>query len=223
MGLSWPLQVGSHEVTPVDLDVGGTDKVHLAQRVEPGHEVADDADRGPRLGATGDPQGDSPGALVWKARTLCGRPRGHVVASDGLDLLGKDRRQLCQSCWRTVEGWLSAPAPTAGEDDVVRWAVATVLEIGEALVEGVPVPRLESLRRQIRAELKAAIGGSVRTTAITQSALWVWSAVVNNAKTPERWQEEMRAAVERMLALDEGRPVEPARWRRHWSDIIDAG
>ena len=57
---------------------------------------------------------------------------------------------------------------------------------------------------------------------IGQSALWVWSGIVNDAKTPERLQEEMRVAAERMWALDDAQPVEPARWRRTWSEIVDA-
>ena len=48
------------------------------------------------------------------------------------------------------------------------------------------------------------------------------SGLVNDAKTQERWQEEMRAAVERMAALANGQVVEPVRWRRHWSDITGA-
>ena len=159
---------------------------------------------------------------LWQTRTLCGRPSGQLaVDGGGLDLFGKDRGRLCQSCWRTVEGWLSAPPPSTGEGDVIRWVVATVLETGEAMVEGVPVPRLESIRRQIRSELKAAIGGTVRTAKIGQSALWVWSGIVNDAKTPERVQEEMRVAAERMWALDDAQLVEPARWRRTWSEIVD--
>jgi hypothetical protein len=89
------------------------------------------------------------------------------------------------------------------------------------LVEEVPAPRLEAIRRRVRSGLKAAIGGTVRTEQICNQGLWVRSALVNDAKTPERWQHEMRAAVERMRALDYGAPVEPARWRRRWTDITN--
>jgi hypothetical protein len=141
------------------------------------------------------------------------------VTSPDLDLLGEHRRLVCRSCWRVAEGWLSAPPPAAGEDDVVRWVVETVLEFGEAMLQEAPAPRLESVRRRVRSELKAAIGGSVRTERIGDEGLWVWSGLVNDAKTPERWQHEMRAAVDRMSALDAGQPVEPVRWRRRWTDI----
>jgi hypothetical protein len=94
-----------------------------------------------------------------------------------------------------------------------------VLETGEALIEGVPVPRFESFRRRVRSDLKAAIGGSVRTERIGPTALWVWSGLVQDAKTPERWQEEMRAAAQRMSDIYVGREVEPPRWRQHWDDI----
>jgi hypothetical protein len=224
MGLSWPLQVGSHAVIPVEVDAG-TDRFHLVQTI-PGDDAASavlvDPDDDPAA-ARPDRSGGDPDRSVWQTRTLCGRPRGHLALdADGLDLVGKDRGRLCQACWRTVEGWLSAPPPSTGEGEVIRWVVATVLETGEAMVEGVPVPRLESIRRQIRSELKAAIGGTVRTAKMGQSALWVWSGIVNDAKTPERLQEEMRAAAERMWAPDDAPPVEPARWRRTWSEIVDA-
>jgi hypothetical protein len=87
------------------------------------------------------------------------------------------------------------------------------------LIEGVPIPRIESLRRRVRSELKAAVGGSVRTAKIGPTTLWVWSGIVNDAKTPERWEAEMRAAMERVSAVQNGQEVEPPRWRRHWSAI----
>jgi hypothetical protein len=179
MGLSWPLQVGSCELIPVDLDQAWTNKVHLAQRALPGEEAAsaalDDPDDANLHEARDDRAVASRRAPLWRTRTLCGRPRGSMIADRSLDLLGEHRGLLCQSCWRTVEGWLSPPPAAAGEDDVVHWVVATVLEIGEAMVEGVAVPRLESLRRRVRSELKAAIGGSVRTSKIGHDSLWVSS------------------------------------------------
>jgi hypothetical protein len=223
MGLSWPLRVAAHELIPVDLDGAWTNKVHLAERVLSDEAAAaatvDDASDGHSQAMTEALAVEAGWEPVWRTRTLCGRARGLMVTDPALDLLGEHRGLVCQACWRIVEGWLSPPSPAAGEDDVVRWVVGTVLETGEAMVEGVPVPRLESLRRRVRSELKAAIGGSVRTTKIGQCGLWVWSGVVNDAKTEERRQEEMRAAVKRMTALEDGQPVEPVRWRRHWSDI----
>ncbi|GAC1596780.1 MAG: hypothetical protein NVS3B21_20840 [Acidimicrobiales bacterium] len=58
-----------------------------------------------------------------------------------------------------------------GEGEAIAWAVATVLEIGEAMIDCVPIPRFESIRRAIRSELKAAIGGSVRTAKIALASL----------------------------------------------------
>jgi hypothetical protein len=89
----------------------------------------------------------------WPTRTLCGRPYLRIVTEPGLDLLGDDARRVCKSCWRMVERWLSPPPVAEGEADVLRWMVAAVLEIGEAMVEGVPVPRLESIWQK---ELHAA-------------------------------------------------------------------
>ena len=99
------------------------------------------------------------------------------------------------------------------------WIVSTVLEVGEAMIDGVPVPRIESLRRRVRSELKAAVGGSVHTAKIGPTTMWVSSGVVNDAKTPERWQAEMRAGMQRAWAMKDGQEVEPPRWRRHWSEI----
>ena len=220
---SWPLRVASHEVVPVELDLGWAGKVHLAERASPGEEIAgatfNDGDDGASQ-ETGSPATPVDWTTTaWQTRTLCGRTRGALVDEGSLDLLGEDSGLLCRGCWRTVERWLSPPPPAAGEDDVVAWVLGAVLETGEALVEGVPVPRLESLRRRIRSELKAAVGGSVRTEKVGEGGLWVWSGLVNGAKTPEAWQDEMRAAVDRMEALDAGHAVAPARSRKHWSDI----
>lgn len=129
--------------------------------------------------------------------TFCGRPYVAVMTEPGLDLLGDDVDRLCRSCWRSVERWLSPPPAAEGEDEVVRWIMSVVLETGEAMVEGVPVPRLESIRRRARSELKAAIGGSVQTRVFGRSALWVHSGLVIDSMTPERWQREMRAAIAR--------------------------
>ena len=223
---SWPLRVGARELIPVELEMAGGHKVHLAERTVPDEDVADSG-----VATSGDavqqidplrPRAD-PTAGRWSARTLCGRARGPmVVIVDDVDLLGEHRRLVCRSCWRAVEGWLGPPPPAVGEDDVARWLVETALEVGEALVEEVPAPRVEAIRRRVRSELKAAIGGSVRTEQIGDDGLWVWSGLVNDAKTPERWQHEMRTAVERMWALDDGVPLEPARWRRRWTDITSS-
>jgi len=136
-----------------------------------------------------------------------------VSDGDGLDLLGADQIRLCQSCWRAVEGWLVIPGPARGEAEAIAGAVATVLEIGEAMIDGVPIPRFESIRRAIRSELKASIGCSVRTAKIGPASLWVWSGLVNDAKTPECRAEEMQAAAERMWTVEQGEPVPPARSR----------
>jgi len=48
---------------------------------------------------------------------------------------------------------------------------------------------------------------------------WLTKGTVNGAKTPERWQAELRAGMERTWAVDHGLEVEPSRWRRHWSEI----
>jgi hypothetical protein len=60
---------------------------------------------------------------------------------------------------------------------------------------------------------------AIRTERIGDEALWVWPVLVNDAKTPQRWQREMRAAVDPMSALNTGQPVEPVWWRRRWTDI----
>ena len=210
------MRVGPHEVVPVEVEAA-TDKFHLVER-RPNLDTADtprDEPEDPSLVGS-DPWLEE----VWEPRTLCGRPAGLVSDGDGLDLLGADQRRLCQSCWRAAEGWLCAPGPAHREGEVIAWVVATVLEIGEAMIDGVPLPRFESVRRAIRSQVKAAVGGSVRTAKIGPASLWVWSGLVNDAKTPEARAEEMQAAAERMGMLSQGEPVPPARWRRDWSEII---
>lgn len=221
--MDWPLQVASHDVIPVELEEGWTGTVHLAERARPG-ELAGSAglaefrnpSRPPFAGGAGADPLKEP---AWGPVTLCGRDRGPMVADLELDIFGFHRGLVCRACWRRVERWLVPPAPADGEDEVVAWAVETVLEFGEALVEEVPVPRLESFRRRVRSQLKAAIGGAVRTQKLGDDAVWVWSALVHDAKTPERWQQELRAAADRMDSLVTGQPVPPARWRGRWSDI----
>src|ERR1700730_82411 len=123
MGLSWPLQVGSHAVIPVEIDAG-TDKFHLVERRNP----SDDAESVVLVDPDDDRAAARPDRLVgdqrrslWQTRTVCGSRRGQLaVDGGGLDLFGKDRGRLCQSCWRTVEGWLSAPPPSTGEGEVIR-------------------------------------------------------------------------------------------------------
>ena len=195
----------------MELAGGWAGTVHLAGRAR-GSDIASPPER---VGSS-DP---SRPRAEWPTRTLCGRPYVRIVTEPGLDLLGDDARRLCKSCWRIVERWLSPPPVAEGEADVLRWIVAAVLEIGEAMVEGVPVPRLESIRRRVRSELKSTIGGSVHTHVIGVNALLVRSGLVIDARTPEQWQKELHAAAERMWAIEAGEPVDAPRWRRRWEDI----
>jgi len=218
----WPLSVGSHDLIPVGVD--STHTVHLATGMA--SDPTSIGSTGPAVSVGRLPVQrevtPAPGTQresAWQPRTLCGRPWTSPLTDLALDLLGEDRRLLCGSCWRTVEGWLSPLPQAEGEDAVVVWIVSTVLEVGEAMIDGVPVPRIESLRRRVRSELKAAVGGSVHTAKIGPTTMWVSSGVVNDAKTPERWQAEMRAGMQRAWAMKDGQEVEPPRWRRHWSEI----
>ena len=214
MAQSWPLEVGSHEVVPVALPRGWARTVHLTEHSWGG----DLASATPEFVTdAGSPR------LVEAAparKTLCGRPYVAIVTEPGVDLLGDDAGRMCKSCWRSVERWLSPPPAAVGEDEVIRWLTTAVLEIGEAMVQGVPVPRLEAIRRRVRKELKAAIGGSVNTHVIGRNALWVRSGLVIDAKTPEQWQRELHAAMEEMWAIEVHQPVDAPRWRRHWDDIV---
>jgi hypothetical protein len=106
---------------------------------------------------------------------------------------------------------------------VAAWLLRTVLQFGEAMLEGVPVPRMQALRARVRSDIKAAVGGSVTTRTVGPTTLWVSSGLVNGAKTPERWQAEMRAGMERMEAAGRGEVLAPAAWRRHWSEVTEAG
>lgn len=224
VAMLWPLQVGSHELMPVERGlIVARDTVHLAASqndIEEMLERVPNPDRAsshrPDTAAT---DRDELQGSVWATRTLCGRTWGVLVLDPTLDLFGEDRDLLCQSCWRIVEGWLSSPPPSDGEDEVVAWIVSSVLATGEALVEGVPVPRFEAVRGRVRSEIKRAIGGSVRTAKIGPTSLWVMSRLVVDAKTPERWEAELRAAAERVEGLQAGDAVQPPTWRRHWSEI----
>jgi len=144
------------------------------------------------------------------------------VAAD-VDLLGRDRRFVCGSCWRIVEGWLQAPPPPDGEDLVVAWLVATVLAGGSAMIEEVPFGRVGPLRARARKAIKAAIGGSVTTSLISSTAIMVWSSLVIDAKTDGQHHREMRDAVQRVAAIGDNVPVGEADWRRSWSEVIAAG
>jgi hypothetical protein len=142
-----------------------------------------------------------------------------IVTEPGLDLLGDSAARVCKSCWCSVERWFSPPPVAEGEDEVVQWVTAVDLELGEAMVEGVPVPRLESTRRRIPSQVKAAIGGTVCTRVIGRAALWVHSGLVIDDKTPERWELELEPAAERTCAIEAGHPVSSPRWRGHWNEI----
>ncbi len=165
MTQSWPLQVRSHEVVPVELPRGWARTVHLAE-----HSMGGDL-----ASATTQSVTDAgPPRLVRATRenkTLCGRPYVAIVTEPGLDLLGDDAGRMCKSCWRSVERWLSPPHPSDGQTEVVRWLTTAGLETGEAMVEGVPVPCMGSIRRRVRAGLKVAIGGSLHTHVIGHDAL----------------------------------------------------
>jgi hypothetical protein len=161
----------------VELAGGWAATVHLAGRAR-----RSDIVRAPETVRSRDPS--LLAGMEWPTRTLCGRPFVRILNEPGLDLLGDDAHLVCKSCWRIVEGWLSPPPVAKGESDVLRWMVDAVLETGEAMVEGVPVPRLESFRRRVRSELKSIIRGSVHTHVIGLNALLVRSGLVTDAKTP---------------------------------------
>ncbi|MGH9055704.1 MAG: hypothetical protein ACRDYY_07555 [Acidimicrobiales bacterium] len=214
----WPMRVTSHELIPVFVDGGGPGTVHLVERAEDYHHGAGVAaeENGSWSGA------DALSAAGWRTRTLCGLRRAEMAPEvDAADLLAGRDWLGCRSCRRIVEGWLSAPPPAEGEEAALRWLLDAVLEVGEALIEGVPLPRVEAFRCRVRKELKAMIGGAVRTERIGPAALHIRSGLVQDAKTPERWQEELHAAAQRMWDIQSGRPVDSPRWRRHWNDIID--
>src|SRR5487761_1101310 len=126
MAQSWPLQVGSHQVVPVELPGGWAGTVHLTE--QSGESNLDSAKPQSVTGAD-PPRLAAPGPVT---NTLCGRPYVAIVAEPGLDLLGDDAGQMCKACWRSVERWLSPPPAAEGEDEVVRWITAVVLETGEA-------------------------------------------------------------------------------------------
>ena len=201
---------------------GPTGTIHLVRAVpQPRGDGRDHAEAlgDSPLGEAGPSDQPSWQGLSWHERALCGRRWSVIGLPDGIDPLGAQRHRLCQSCWVIVEGWLSPPPPAAGEDSVAAWLLTTVLRVGEALVEEVPVPRMEALRRRIRAEVKAAVGGSVSTRAISPSTLWVSSGLVNGAKTPERWAADIQAGLERLQSFQDGEDVPPASWRGRWSEI----
>lgn len=212
------MRVMSRELIPVFVDGGGPGTVHLVERGE------DDQHGGPVAPEENGSWsgGDALSAAGWRTRTLCGLRRAEMVPEvDAADLLAGSDWLGCGSCRRIVEGWLSPPPPAEGEEVALRWLLDVVLEVGEALIEGVPLPREEAFRRRVRKELKAMIGGAVRTERIGPAALYIRSGLVQDAKTPERWDEELYVAAQRMWDIQSGRPVDPPRWRRHWNDIID--
>ena len=109
----WPTRISSHEVIPVALDTWWPSKVHLAERAQPGQDAAPAAHT--RWSKSSDLS-----APLWRTVTLCGRPRAEILPdADDVDLLSSPEQWMCSSCWRIVEGWLTAPPPIEGEDAVV--------------------------------------------------------------------------------------------------------
>jgi hypothetical protein len=47
----------------------------------------------------------------------------------------------------------------------------------------------------------------------------VRSGLVIDAKTPEQWQRELRAAAQRMWTFESHLPVGAPPWGRRWDDI----
>jgi hypothetical protein len=188
----WPLVVGPARLIPT----GGTadddgGRLHLA-REGPGTEVA--------------------GVAVV---TLCGRPATSLGVGVDLDVLGADRERLCRSCWRVVEGWLAPPKAADADDEVLVWLVETVLRGGSAMIDDVPFGRDRPLRQQAARQIKAAIGGTVRTALVSPTTILVYSALVIDAKTEDQQHQEMRDAMLRLWDSEEGRPLDhPDRRRR---------
>jgi hypothetical protein len=78
MGPRWPLQVGSCELIPVDLDAAWSNKVHLTRRALPGEDAAallDDFNDGQWTGSEDDSAMDAWVASGWRTRTLCATAR----------------------------------------------------------------------------------------------------------------------------------------------------
>jgi hypothetical protein len=145
-----------------------------------------------------------------------------VPDTDDLNLFGGPAERVCRSCWRIVEVWLTAPPPAEGDDEVAHWVANAGVEDRPGVDRGgASAPCEGALRRRARSEIKAAIGGSVRTALVGRGALWVRSGLEQDAKTPEHRQDELRSAVERRWNLEAGHPVEPARWPRHRRDISE--
>jgi hypothetical protein len=111
MTQSWPLQVGSHEVVPVELSGGWAGTVHLTEH----SRGSDLASATPQSVTVAVPRRVV--AVPPAKNTFCGRPYVAIVTEPGVDLLGSDAGQMCKSCWRSVERWLSPPDASAKRED----------------------------------------------------------------------------------------------------------
>lgn len=103
---------------------------------------------------------------------------------------------------------------------VLTWVVETVLEHGEALLRGVPEELVSEYRKAARTALKATIGGTVTTRALSPTTVWVHSPLVRDAVTEEQKAHEQRSAAE---LLEEGPGPEPwTGWRTTWDLLVDS-
>lgn len=88
------------------------------------------------------------------------------------------------------------------------------------MIDDVPFGRVRPLRQRAARQIKAAIGGTVRTAMISPTTILVYSALVIDAKTEDQQHQEMRDARLRLWASEEGPPLAQPDWRRRWSQIV---
>lgn len=69
---------------------------------------------------------------------------------------------------------------------MVAWLVATVLRGGSAMIDDVPFGRVRPLRQRVARQIKAAVGGTVRTSLVSPTTILVYSASVIDAKTEDQ-------------------------------------
>ncbi len=81
--------------------------------------------------------------------------------------------------WR---GCLEPPAVADGEDEVVAWLVETVLGGGSAVIDDVAFGRVRPLRQRVARQIKAAVGGRVRTSLVSATTLLAYSSLVIDAR-----------------------------------------
>jgi hypothetical protein len=78
----------------------------------------------------------------------------------------------------------------------------------------------DQLRQRVARQIKATIGGTVRTALVSPTTIIAYSALVIDAKTEDQQHQDLQDAMLRRDANAEGHRLGQPDWRRRWSQIV---